>query len=301
MSVAVSTMLALTACGGPSKNVELEEGSKNLDASLDVLEQTGAENSLDDATPEQLRCVEDRGLASGIDPGDALRPEVSLETQEGITRILHECIPNLREMESYLASAAKAIDLGVGDGATTSTAEVTCILDHIWAESDDPVRTFVRGDQPGDDLILGGAFERCLPERLDAVLHDGGYGDDAQLDALQDGCEAGDDRACDLLYLLSAEGSGYDAIALDCAGRGVGSNEACSPEVNIDFETGFAPIDDPGVRSLVEDCRNGDWLACDLAYQLASNQDPLAHVAFTCGERLAVGGLPNCRAAMADS
>lgn len=300
-TVVVAAVVALTACGGPSNDVELEEGARNLDASLDILDQTGAASSLDDATPEQRACLEDGIVEQGIDTDDFLRAENTLDIQETVTRLLHECVPNIRELDSYLLSAGRTMDLAIGDGGTTTTDEVTCILDHIWAVSPDPITTFVRGDQPGDFEILGDAFLQCLPaERIDGALVDGDYGDDATHDALYDGCVGGDDRACDLLYLLSAPGSGYESITLDCAGRGIGPNDACSLEVNIDQATGLAPAGDPGVAALVDDCRAGDLLACDLAYQIASNEDPLAQVAFTCGDRVAIGGLPNCRTALAD-
>lgn len=46
------------------------------------------------------------------------------------------------------------------------------------------------------------------------------YGDDPALDALWDACEAGDDEACDDLYMRSPFGSEYEEFGDTCAGRG---------------------------------------------------------------------------------
>jgi hypothetical protein len=45
------------------------------------------------------------------------------------------------------------------------------------------------------------------------------YGDDPGLDALWDGCEAGDAAACDELYAISPVGSDYEAFGSTCGGR----------------------------------------------------------------------------------
>lgn len=46
------------------------------------------------------------------------------------------------------------------------------------------------------------------------------YGDDPELDALWDQCEAGDGVACDELYMTSPFDSEYEAFGDSCAGRG---------------------------------------------------------------------------------
>lgn len=56
----------------------------------------------------------------------------------------------------------------------------------------------------------------------------GSYGDDATLDALWDGCEQGDDAACDELYLTSPLGSEYESFALTCGGRAPEGTYDCS-------------------------------------------------------------------------
>ncbi len=300
VAVLLALVLGSGACS-PSRNTALEEETEGLRATLDLVEQAGLESMLDETSPDERRCVDREISERGVDPNDALRGETVLDTQEAVNRILHDCVPDLREHESYLAAVGRTIDLSFDDGQTATTDEVGCLLDHIWAESDDPIATFVRGDGPDDPEIFYAASVECLPaSRLDGLFAAGGYGDDPALDALYDDCEAGDDRACDLLYGLSAAGSDYEAITLDCAGRGLGLNDACSPDVNIDPETGYARVGDPGVVALVDDCRDGDLLACDLAFQISSNEDPLSQVAYTCGERVAIGGIPNCRAALGD-
>lgn len=49
------------------------------------------------------------------------------------------------------------------------------------------------------------------------------YGDDPTLDALWDGCEAGDLAACDELYLTTPVGSVYEEFGATCGGRTDGS------------------------------------------------------------------------------
>ena len=53
------------------------------------------------------------------------------------------------------------------------------------------------------------------PVNADAVA----YGDDPQLDALYDGCAAGDAVACDELYVQSPSGSEYEQFAGTCGNR----------------------------------------------------------------------------------
>ena len=46
-----------------------------------------------------------------------------------------------------------------------------------------------------------------------------GYGDDPELDAMYDACEAGDGKACDDLYVNSAPGSDYEQFGGTCGNR----------------------------------------------------------------------------------
>ncbi|MFC7403554.1 hypothetical protein [Georgenia alba] len=55
------------------------------------------------------------------------------------------------------------------------------------------------------------------------------YGEDPELDALWDACEAGDPAACDDLYLDSPSGSEYEDFGFTCGGRvPEGSGELCT-------------------------------------------------------------------------
>lgn len=66
------------------------------------------------------------------------------------------------------------------------------------------------------------------PGALDPGAAGSAYGDDPALDALWDGCAAGDAAACGELYLSSPLGSEYEAFALTCGGR--------APENTFDCE-----------------------------------------------------------------
>lgn len=57
------------------------------------------------------------------------------------------------------------------------------------------------------------------------------YGDDPQLDALWDACEAGDGQACDDLYFQSPIGSEYERFGDTCGGRFEAGTVLCANEL----------------------------------------------------------------------
>ena len=149
-----------------------------------------------------------------------------------------------------------------------------------------------QGD-PGDATI-----ERVLTaEPEPAEREDDGpqrYGDDPRLDSMQDDCERGELRACDLLYMETTEGTGYEHVALTSGGTTAVSDTFCTPEPELD-ESGYAPADSPGLEVLASDCKDGDLTACDLLYLLVPEGHPFEDVGITCGGRVAEGAYPDCR------
>ena len=75
-----------------------------------------------------------------------------------------------------------------------------------------------------DDLFwqspVGSEYESFAQENRSFGSGADSYGDDPELDALWDACEAGDDAACSDLYWQSPLGSEYESFGSSCAGRG---------------------------------------------------------------------------------
>lgn len=125
----------------------------------------------------------------------------------------------------FVALLAASIQLESG----LSDDESQCVGEAIVA--DDVARSafpaLVVGDESLDALegavAVGKAFESCGVDIDEFVGSDpaGGlvYGDDPDLDALYDACDAGDGAACDELYWSSAAGSEYETFGGTCGGR----------------------------------------------------------------------------------
>ncbi len=71
------------------------------------------------------------------------------------------------------------------------------------------------------DSVDGGNYEYSDTGSAD-------YGDDAELDALWNSCEAGDGTACDDLYILSEGGTSYEEFGGSCGGRFPDTDEHCA-------------------------------------------------------------------------
>jgi branched-chain amino acid transport system substrate-binding protein len=154
-----------------------------------------------------------------------------------------------------LAEASFSADVGLEELPESLKTFVACVVDAVVEEQDlswsDLERAF---DESGDlNSLTSDTYEvsaaglGCFGELTfeDLVLIGGGsdddlfdsgassYGDDPELDALWDACEAGDDVACDDLYWESPLGSEYESFGLSCAGRGCGGEEAVGEAVVV--------------------------------------------------------------------
>ena len=151
------------------------------------------------------------------------------------------------------AEASFIEEFGIEELSESQTGYVACLLEAAVEELDlswiDVERAF---EETGDLSSLSSDTDEvsaemlaCLRqltladlELMDApawAAHAGAeaYGDDPELDALWDACEAGDDVACDDLFWQSPTGSEYESFALSCAGRGCGIEEAVSEAVVV--------------------------------------------------------------------
>jgi hypothetical protein len=242
-------------------------------------------------------CVEKRVAERNIDLDDVISDPTATEARVALAEVMVECVQNPEVLGQVLMNAARSF----GAGFDLSLAEATCTMEEVVANADQPARLLVGADPlAGDVDVLYQAFEECLtPENLAIVMGEEGagpqaYGDNERLDSMQDDCEAGELWACDLLYMVSSPGSEYEQAAVTCGGTVDDTGEFCTPEPELG-ETGVAPDDSRGLRVLARECEDGDLTACDLLYALVRPGHDLENVGHTCGGRIAVGAVPDCR------
>ncbi len=123
-------------------------------------------------------------------------------------------------------------------GASTTQAEMTTTTESVAATTTQgPVPTTTVGASEEYDLAAGVAA-----------------------------CQAGDDVACDLVYLLSDLESPEEAIGLDCGGRGALPETSCSGYEGSDSSSAYTYGDDPLLDALWDMCAGGNDDACDHLY-----------------------------------
>ena len=182
---------------------------------------------------------------------------------------------------------------GDSDADNSGVAGPTVEDTDTGGSSDDP------DDPPGGEEAPEEDPEEDPEEGLDmtdGTLGDGpqGYGDDPQLDSMWDDCEAGDMRACDLLYFQVSTGSAYEEHAETCGGTDSDTTAFCSEDTDVNEDWLLDP-DSAAALILVADCESGDFTACDLLYQIAPVDSDLENWGSTCAERVPVAALPDCR------
>lgn len=92
------------------------------------------------------------------------------------------------------------------------------------------------------------------------------YGDDATLDALWDGCGAGDMAACDTLYFDAPVDTDYEDYGSTCGLTREETFGGCTGEPEVDGEEPMVYGDDPALDALWDACVAGDLAACDTLY-----------------------------------
>ena len=278
-----------------------EEQAAQLDAMLSQAQDLEMDGQAGAVSRDEARCIDRSAADAGLgSPADVFTdPELS-ESRKQLMEIFLDCIESPENFGPLVASIAATAEAVVGATFEVTDEQSVCVLRYVLETSSDPARTLVLLETPEDVDVMLTAFESCLTaEQMDTLQGAEGtgpqaYGDDSRLDRMYDECAAGDDRVCDLLYFVSAAGSDYAAITDDCAGRGLTPSGFCSPEVVLD-ETGFAAAESPGLSILSEDCEMGDNTACDLLFTIAPFGSEYENIGFTCGGRMAVGAIPDCR------
>ena len=144
-------------------------------------------------------------------------------------------------------------------------------------------------EEPSADVLA--AIFSCSAELLEGDLFGGDgvfgdadtYGDDPDLDALWDDCDAGDDVACDDLYLRSPIGSDYESFGSTCGEReSIDQFGNCSLDDGL-FGDADTYGDDPALDALWDGCAAGDYAACDTLWIESPFGSDYESFAETCG------------------
>ncbi len=254
-----------------------------------------------DVSPDEAACV-DGELEGAVTLDELVNDPDADEARQRFIQAALDCEGVDANSTMLADSVARNIELGLDGLYEIDREDGGCIVDYVVANGTDPARTLAVGDQPEDGELFLAAAERCLDGEILAYWRgDVGtgpqvYGDSVRLDGLVDECGDGDDRACDLLYAWSSLGSEYADFADRCGGRGYYEGAVlCTAGIEID-ESGFADPTTPTFTGLMADCEAGDPTACDLVYVLAPLGSAEERVGFTCGGRVPMGALPDCRA-----
>lgn len=172
--------------------------------------------------------------------------------------------------------------------AITTTADP--VLPGLGADADDRTPTTDR-DDPDHGAARDERDERDErgdePDPDDAALIAQMLGDYRAL------CGAGDERACDLLFLWADEGSDDADFGADCGGRRPGTNEYCTPALELD-EEGWGDPRHPAILDLGDQCRDADGVACDLLYYVLDDAEALAEIGRSCNGRFPDGPPISC-------
>jgi hypothetical protein len=277
---------------------EEQRADEALDIAIEQSNDTGGASALGDMSDEEQSCMDDGWADAGVTARDVLT-ENDADARIAYLQVVLDCLDDPAASDWFVDTITGTLRLA-SDIDDLSSGETSCIIGVVMDRSPDPARSLTEADGEGDTELFIDAFDDCLSEEHLAELYgESGtgpqsYGDDEVFDSMQDDCEDGNDRACDLLYFRSSTDSEYERVALTCGGRQDEGDVFCAPETEVD-DTGFAPADAPGLAVLATDCEAEDLTACDLLYQIAPTGSDYEDVGFTCAGRVPVGALPDCR------
>ncbi len=294
--VLVGALALTSALIGSACSSEERDTLRQLEAQGDrFVEQVGDDFDTDQQlSGDEIACLDD----SEVSPSSLFGGTMGRAETERLIGLFFECIDDPASFDPLVAGIVGSLELSIGNGLDIAADEGRCLLRRIMATAPDPARALGNPSPQDVDRFVDAAQECLSADAFAALTGQSGftsYGDDPQLDALYDECDGGDDRACDLLYFRSAIGSEYEDLALDCAGRVPASDTSCSVDAELDPATGYLDPDGDGAAALVADCEAGDLLACDLLYSLAPVGSDVEQIGTTCGGRLNVPAVPDCR------
>jgi hypothetical protein len=300
--VPVAIALTLFAgCGGGNDTREQIRAIEDQQRDLG-----GPADPLSDATAEQSACIESGASDGNLDLQSLLTDATAtgLAQRAAFANVVVDCIPQLGSLGSYRTQFTTTVNAALGAGVDVDEIEGGCLLQYVVDNSPDPGIALADGSSPEDLATITDGFQACFDETSLATLfrEEGtgaqNYGDDADLDALHDLCVAGSDAGCDLLYNRSSVGSEYESVAVGCGGRSVGAG-ACT--AGLDFlADGTIDPQSPALLDFEAGCTNGDMTSCDALFTFSPSGSELEQFGFTCGGRIAVGAIPDCRTRFAE-
>lgn len=187
LAAGLGGVVLLAACGdsGPEATPLQREA---LDVLIDG-EVTGGEHD----------CLVEGLLASGVPAEAIIEGTVTAEQDTALTAVTLECVEDLSRIPSFVASFIEGAAL---EGVELTETQARCTIENL-------------GDAAVDSTA---AIAGCLTDGLGEAGGGERYGDDPVLDLLWDACEAGNDQACDELFLGAPVGSDYAEFARTCGG-----------------------------------------------------------------------------------
>lgn len=291
--------LLITSCGD-ARVVDAERATYESLA----FENTGRTMSglpVGDVTDDELQCFQDQLEERDVDLVEILAGSSPQDDVEQYIESLIVCVSEIERFEPVMIGMMENMTLI--SGAEVTRDEVECMFRTARAENID-VRIMLAVSTPTQDELLDflAVAQTCLSEEaliglgLSSGGADLGYGDDPALDELYSACSDGDDRSCDLLYWDAPLMSEYEAFAATCGGRGDGDGSCSLPDQPRSDAQDLG--DDPALDGLVADCLAGEYAACDLLFFVSPLGSEYESVGDTCGDRLPLGAIPNCRVAL---
>lgn len=260
------------------REVALECGPGDTSAGTD-------DTAADDTADTTSKTAPDTSATAG-DSADGLGDDDSNRGDDDLSPLEQAFIDGM-EAEG-LDSAAGLCILGELESAGFSIFDLAAMgLDG----SEPPVELFSVLLRCGDELADAGLAD--VEGIFGSGLFDGQgdaeaftYGDDAELDAMWDDCDAGDMTACDSLYWLSAIDSEYETFGSTCGLTGPPTSGGCSGETDFGTSAGGSYGDDPTLDALYDACAAGDMVACDDLYWDSPLGSDYEAFAATCGDTL---------------
>lgn len=218
------------------------------------------------------------------------------EARVAVFEATRNCVPSLVDQQWFQDEVAAQLSAVMGFEVDRSGAR--CVASQVFVNATDPARVFAVGRSDEADQVMGQAIATCLADDLD-VAFDGfasQVGDDASLDALATDCRRGLMAGCDLLWFRAFRPGEYRQIAATCGAGG----EARSPDrlctAGLDLgPDGLILPSSEGLDVVADECSEGDMVACDLLIAAAPNTSSASLVGASCGGRIAVAPVPDCR------
>jgi len=213
----VGALLALAACGS---DVENSTEYRALRDQRDTLsEQLADQESSLEQLNAQIADAESRAADA-----DDLEQQLAASAAE-LAQAKKDLGAAGEAHDAFTEFASEAVYQWLG----VSPSESDCLADGLVADQalrdafwdmfsySDPMSA---GDEP--PAVLDELFTDCgldVTDFMSTYMDGNAYGDNPELDAMWDGCVAGDGTACDDLYFNSGVGTDYEAFGSTCGER----------------------------------------------------------------------------------